>query len=79
MIMDGQTGGWCLSLAKLATKLPVQTLLGGTLLKSRKKLQYPMDENDGQLLYKTWDSLGLAFLSNAIQEAVALNIPSKFL
>lgn len=38
-----------------------------------------MDENDGQLLYKTWDSLGLAFLSNAIQEAVVLNIPSKFL
>lgn len=53
MIMDGQTGGWCLSLAKLATKLPVQTLLSGTLLKSRKKLQYPIDENDGQLLYKT--------------------------
>lgn len=79
--MDRQVGGWCLSLAKLATKLPTQTLLGGkwTLLKPGKKLQHSINENDGQLLYKTWDSIGLTLLSNAVQEAVALNIPSKFL
>lgn len=46
--------GWYHSSAKLATKLPIQTLFSGkwTLLKTCKKLYYPIVETYGQLLYK---------------------------
>lgn len=36
-------------------------------------------KNYGHPLYKTWDSFGLEFLSNAVQKAVVLNRLPRFL